>query len=326
MHTPIDVVVTWVDGKEIEYKNKLSKYIKEHFGTDIPGEDIAGNTRYDSMNEIYFCISSILKFAPFIRKIFIVTDNQNPNLDSFIENNFPQRDTEISIIDHSVVFKDYEDFLPIFNSLSIETLLWRIPDLSENFIYFNDDFCLVRDVKPTDWFRDDKPVVYGSHLNTYLVHLLRMIKPRRNGKKPFGFKDSMLNAIKILGYKRNFLAIEHTPLPLKRSVFEEFFKDNPELIELNLKHKFRNHEQFNPQCLFYNILLRKKLCVIESDKNHFLCIKPVGRSKNYTKRKIDLFKRTDKIKFFCVNSLDQASQNDKQLISNWLTKTINIYF
>ena len=49
---------------------------------------------------------------------------------------------KIRRVTHRELFEGFEDNLPTFNSLAIETLLWRIPDLAEQFLYFNDDVFL----------------------------------------------------------------------------------------------------------------------------------------------------------------------------------------
>ena len=66
----IDAVITWVDGSEPNFKLKLEENLKN--------KKII-NRQYLQANEIHFCVASIIKFAPFVRKIFIVTDNQKPN-------------------------------------------------------------------------------------------------------------------------------------------------------------------------------------------------------------------------------------------------------
>jgi MFS family permease len=40
-------------------------------------------------------------------------------------------------------------------------MLWRIPDLAEDFLYVNDDFAIVQPVQPTDFFRDGRVVLRG---------------------------------------------------------------------------------------------------------------------------------------------------------------------
>ena len=70
--------------------------------------------------------------------------------------------SKVKIIDHKVIFKGFEEFLPVFNSNSIETMVYKIPDLSEHFIYFNDDLFLIKETKPSDFFRDGNPVLRGK--------------------------------------------------------------------------------------------------------------------------------------------------------------------
>ena len=120
---PIDAVVTWVDGNSPEHRKQRARY-------DLSGQsgkdDVAGEIRYSSLGEINYCIASILRFAPYIRNIFIVTDGQDPGLGDFVEKYFPGQSGRLKIVDHRVIYRGYEKYLPVFNSLSIETLLWRI--------------------------------------------------------------------------------------------------------------------------------------------------------------------------------------------------------
>ena len=51
-----------------------------------------------------------------------------------------------------------QKYLPTFNSHPIEWNFHRIKNLSEHFVYFNDDIFLLQPIEPTDFFRDGKPV------------------------------------------------------------------------------------------------------------------------------------------------------------------------
>ncbi len=72
---PIDAVILWVDGNDEKHKAKMLPYVEDK--TKVKSEKF--RTRYDQVNEIKFTIDSILKFAPYIRNIFIITDNQTPD-------------------------------------------------------------------------------------------------------------------------------------------------------------------------------------------------------------------------------------------------------
>ena len=85
---PIDIVIPWVNGNDSKHKKKISSYFNDKDIARIPG---AYSTRFVSVNEIKYSILSILKFASFVRNIFIVTDSQNPNVEKYIKDLFPGR-------------------------------------------------------------------------------------------------------------------------------------------------------------------------------------------------------------------------------------------
>ena len=171
----IDVVIAWVDGNDPAHKRKINPFLPSD---KQRSDDVDGKTRYRSEGEIFYSVASVLRFAPFVRKIFIVTDEQNPHLDGFLQKNFPDNHIPIEIIDHKIIFRGYEQYLPVFNSRAVETCIYRIPDLSENYVYFNDDFFLTRPLKETDWFVDDKTVAYGYWRNLLLQRVVCRLCPR----------------------------------------------------------------------------------------------------------------------------------------------------
>jgi hypothetical protein len=322
MH-PIDVVISWVDGNDPAHKNKIQPYLNPKVRKS---EDIAGATRYGSVGEIFYCVASIFRFAPFVRKIFIITDNQNPNLDIFIQKNFPESTIEIEIVDHSILFSGYEQVLPVFNSRAIETCTFRIPGLSENYVYFNDDFFLVRPVIPEDWYRNDHIVAYGHWRSILLDKLLWLIKPLKNGHKPIGFKDSMLLSALKLKRKWTYFHLEHMPHPLKKSMLEVFFTKNPAFFVSNISHKFRSAKQFNTQALYYILMFGANKAIQTSTNNVFLYLKPVNRGVGYIARKLSTFEQQKDIKFCCMGSLDMATEADRKELLLWMQKLLKIEF
>ena len=160
----IDAVITWVDGSKPDYQRKLKEYLTDN------------NTlkkQYFQANEINLCVASIVKYAPFIRKIFIVTDKQRPNLDSI--KHLVTLD-KVEIIDHEEIFRENKDCLPTFNIRSIDALLFKIKNLSDKFIYFNDDMFLVKETSQEDWFINNKAVLTGIWAKTYNKHIINIDK------------------------------------------------------------------------------------------------------------------------------------------------------
>ena len=319
---PIDAVVTWVDGDDPIHRAKRMAYVtdqNEHLQVDVAGE-----TRYRSLGEIAYCIASINKYAPWIRKIYIITDNQNPNLDEFLERNFPAGHIPMEIVDHKVIFRGYEQYLPTFNSISIETMTWRIPGLSEHYIEFNDDFILTAPTVVNDFFATDKNVVcYGKITGSALVRITRFLKRNKNGGRKVTFKECMLNAASLLGKKRFFIKFYHTPRALLKSVYSNFFNGHNELLTSNISHRFRNHKQFNPQEIQYILLHDQKRCVFKRAYDNLLYIKP-KKDIGYTLRKLEEFDKHPSAKFGCINSLDQASEQAQKAIIKWIEKRIGL--
>lgn len=322
----IDAVITWVDGDDPVHTAKRRAY--SGTGDVMRQDDIGGATRFRSVGEIRFCVASILRFAPFIRRIFIVTDAQNPNLDGFVSRHFPDSRIPVIIVDHRELFCGYEQYLPTFNSLSIETMLYRIPGLSEHFVYFNDDVFLTAPMTPQDFYEEGKPVVYGYWHNTFTAVLAKWFRRSRNGHKPFTYKDSMLNAALTLRGKAlwRFFRIVHTSFALKKSVFEAFYDAHPDVLEHNMSFRFRDASQYNPQCLFITMLAGRGECVVRSDKGMIMYMQPAPGREEKLARLLDRYKRDTTARFCCVNSLDQGNAEQQREIVEWIGSRLGIDF
>lgn len=319
----MDIVIAWVDGNDPNHQKKMQPYLSSKVQKS---DDIAGPTRYRSSGEIFYNVASILRFAPFVRKIFIVTDEQNPHIESFNQKNFPENKIPIEIIDHKTIFKGYEEYLPVFNSRAVETCIYRIPDLSENYVYLNDDFFLIRPIQISDWFVEDKIVAYGNWRNLVLDRLLWLIKPMKNGHKPVGFKDGMIMAARKYGKKWKYFHLDHLPHPLKKSVIADYFEKNPQHFLSNISHKFRSGKQFNTHELYYLSMFDANRIIMKPASEHLLYMKPVKRGENYLKRKLGMYDANKNLKFCCIGSLDMATENDRNTLLNWLGKILKIEF
>lgn len=148
----IDYVITWVDGTDPAHLAQQKKYKQE---ASLAHKEATKSERFIDNGEIYYHIASILKYAPFINHIYIITDNQKPAyLNDFHLENKCAADF-ISVISHDEIFRDLPAKRPNYNSLSIESALWRIPELSEFFVYANDDFFINGPVTSEDFLKMD---------------------------------------------------------------------------------------------------------------------------------------------------------------------------
>jgi len=76
--------------------------------------------------------------------VFLVVDGAPP---PWLKPNVP----DLRVVDHREIFPD-DYLLPVFSSDQIEAYLWRIRDLSERYVYFNDDILLVQQCTEGDFF------------------------------------------------------------------------------------------------------------------------------------------------------------------------------
>ena len=107
------------------------------------GDDPASSNRFRDNNELRYSMRSIEKYAPWVRKIHVLTNGQVPN---WLNIEHPR----IHLVTHADIFPN-SSHLPVFSSPAIEAHLHRIPGLSNRFIYFNDDVFLGNPVWPDDF-------------------------------------------------------------------------------------------------------------------------------------------------------------------------------
>jgi glycosyltransferase involved in cell wall biosynthesis len=143
---PVDAVVTWVDGEDPEWDAaraaRLAELTGGRAGTAATRAS-SGRARFVSRDELRHCLRSLHLFAPWLRRIHLVTAGQVP---AWLDADHPQ----VQVVDHREILP--ADALPTFNSHAIETALHRVPDLAEHFVYLNDDFLLGRPLGPERFF------------------------------------------------------------------------------------------------------------------------------------------------------------------------------
>lgn len=316
----IDVVITWVDGQDEQLAARRAQYAG---GEELKHDDVGGVTRYASLGEIKWCLASINRFAPWVHRIFIVTDGQDPHVTPFLETYFPDGYIPVEVVDHKQIFRDFESYLPTFNSLAIETMLWRIPGLSRHFIEMNDDFMFTAPVSPSDFFvDDDTPVCFASLAFLPLTRLTRSLKRRKDGTKRLTFKGNMIAAADVIGDRWSFYKITHTPRALLRDAFEECLGQHPELIVRNIRHRFRSAEQFNVEELHYLHLRRKHHVVMRNPDPMLFYLQPKRREGYVTRKLARLQGRS--YKFSCFNGLNLAREEDLCAIKNAIAGILDI--
>ena len=114
----------------------------------------SSENRFRDNEELKYSLRSVQKFAPWIRKIFLVTNGQIP---SWLNIYHPR----LELVAHKDIFKNHSH-LPTFSSPAIESNLVNIPGLAERFIYLNDDFFFGKPIWPDDFESEEE--VYKIYL------------------------------------------------------------------------------------------------------------------------------------------------------------------
>jgi len=292
----IDAVITWVNGDDPAHIAK-----RQHHQPQAPRNANAVNPhRWACNDELGYCLRSIANHAPWIGRIWIVTDAQTPDL-SRLPADLVAR---VRIVDHRVLFAGHEHALPTFNSLAIETLLWRIPGLAERFVYFNDDVFLTGPLAPEDVFQGTSPVLRGAW-----VDLSAIAADPASRDDPTRLNAlTQINAAMLAGFDASqMFSGAHVVHPLRRSVLAQLHDQHRAAFVANLGHRFRCVSQFLPQALHNHACIAADVAVLHDVKDHLhlrtgaVLDYPLPQVRAFLARALQ-----PQFKFLCVNDLPQV--------------------
>lgn len=136
---PIDLVYTWVDGLDPSWRSRYEKI--SHRTPSI--------NRFYDYKTLEFSIRSARTFLPWLRNIFIITSKQEPQ--------FNYKAYGARIIEQNEILGPQVK-LETFNSQVVEAHLHCIPELSERFLYANDDMIFGNYLTVNDFFRGAHPI------------------------------------------------------------------------------------------------------------------------------------------------------------------------
>lgn len=247
----IDIVYTWVDGSDPIWDKKRRKRAEE-IGTVLP--DANNDARFMDNNELKYSLRSVHQFAPWINKIFIVTDNQIPN---WLNTDHPK----IKIVDHKDIFTKKEN-LPSFSARGIESQIHHIKQLSEHFIYFNDDMFLGRPSNLNDFFTvNGKPYIFVSEILPIPNRKFYDIS-KRDVLKRNDHQYAVVNSRKLVTESQKksvYYNVRHGVKPLLKSVLEQIEKNfSSELLKTSA-NSFRTLDDVLMFHLFAFYAIIKKL-------------------------------------------------------------------
>ena len=139
----IDIVIPYVDNNDDLWKKIFIDYcVKNNLKEKIVDMK---TDRYEDIGLINYQLKLINKHCKWVNKIFLLLMNREQAPKDLPSN--------VKIVYHGAFIP--QQYLPTFNSTTIEMFLWNIKDLGEYFIYANDDMLPFKELKPSDFFSED---------------------------------------------------------------------------------------------------------------------------------------------------------------------------
>ncbi len=296
---PVDIVYTWVDGADEKLAAKRAAYLPPEEKRRL---DRHGASLFRDSQELLYSLRSLELYAPWVRRIFIATDDQTPDW-------LNTEHEKIRVVDH----RDFipAAYLPTFNSRVMEAHLHRIPDLGEHYLYFNDDFFLSSLCAPGDFFtanglprlfldwresrrkgyaRADSPHSCSYHnTRAYLDAHGRSPAPdvicahvpyavtKQNAADAYAFYEKAITAFSGNKFRAdNELAFHCHALCL-------WAYANKRVVPCDVPYYYINIRRFDRQT-YYSVLLREKS---EGSAPLFFCLNDVGADDSWYQEKSD---------------------------------------
>lgn len=142
----IDLVYAWCDAADPVWNSKRIS-TAQACGLEINSAANA-ECRFAGNDEIKYALRSAESFVPWIRKIFLVVDD-DATLPMWLRTD----SSRLCVVRHSEIIPCR--FLPTFDSSCIEHHIAKIPGIAERFLYANDDTMFCRPLHPSFFYAED---------------------------------------------------------------------------------------------------------------------------------------------------------------------------
>ena len=255
----LDFVLPWVDGSDKEWIALKNQYAESE-GNVSSKTGANSDVRYLDNGLLKYWFRAVERFAPWCNRVFFVTCGQKPD---WLDESNPK----LRLVNHT----DYipAEYLPTFQSNTIELNLHRINDLSERFVLFNDDTLLLRPVKPEFFFRKGLPVIpcdlgiprWLSNSNTgrTIVNNCGVLKQDLDVERlvwkniwkyvdipALGFARTIKNLASIV-VNRTVIpgTFGHMPSSHLKSTFDEIWRVEPLVLDATSRNRFRSDDEIN---------------------------------------------------------------------------------
>ncbi|RLQ84635.1 sugar phosphotransferase [Mycetocola zhadangensis] len=218
----IDMVFSWVDGSSIEFQRARAKRMQNY----VVGDGDDSEARFRQINELKYALRSIYMFAPWVRRIFIVTDSPRPE--------WLAEHPAVTLVRSEDHFED-TSVLPTHNSHAVEAQLHHIDGLAEHFLYSNDDMFFGRPISPD--------IFFSPGGITKFVEASTRIGLGDSDPSRSGFENAARVNRRLLRERFGKVTtrhLEHSAAPMRKSVLHELQAEFPEDFRRTAASRFRS--------------------------------------------------------------------------------------
>lgn len=290
----IDLVIPFYNDSDEKWRNVLKEYMTKEGSND---RQVVGEERYRDWETFKYWFRCVENNCPWVNKVFLIVASES-QIPDWLDTTNPK----LRIIYH----RDYipEELLPTFNTLTIELFVCRIKDLSDNYIYCNDDYFFLNPVSASMFFIDDIPVYRDT--KSKFEKFGAYWTESSDGTFYKILNNTMDFQYRISGDKANCYSIDHLPVPHKKDFELEITnKYLNEFIEANSKSRFRSPEMYSTH-LFTSIYRDlKPYYKFDYEDSYYLTVK-----------KDTNFYDHEKCKMICFNDTEQLSNEDFNEVKN----------
>ena len=223
----IDVVYLWSDPSDSVWSAKRDEVLRSEQRDDYCCIELQTVAPKMTLDELRYSLRSVDTHLSGVRYIHMVVDGQGPD---WVDLEHPR----IRVIQAKDIITDGNHY-PNYNTQAIESYFFNIPDLSERFIYFNDDFFLHRNMGVDEFFTSD---------GLLRVRLGRALSPKGvPSPEEEGDYAGHRNANKLLDkmfVKRARLTVMHRPYAHNKELLKNAENTFPDALEETRSSRFRS--------------------------------------------------------------------------------------
>lgn len=287
-NSPVDVVFTWVNKDDPEWQKlyKSVKYEPESHEADAHSPD-----RFTNRDELRYALRSVRQYIPWVRRIYVFTNCAPPD--------WLETSSELRWVNHEEVIP--REYLPTFNSHAIESFLHKIPDISESFIYFNDDFFINEDLPRSYFFStSDMPNANLEDYGTVNGDVLQSDKDYLNAAR------NCVSLIKTAFQRAPTRLHKHSPYALKVSFLRELEEKYPNEFERTRRAKFRSSTDISIVSFLFHHFVYLAGCGTQKGYRTQL----IKNSSSSYKRDLKEMQEGTGVRTFCIN--DGGNSHDDE--------------